>query len=77
MAHETNQLFCCGRMRRAATLDCSKHVDPFACPHVLVITDGATGEHALIIHDQATSAIGISFCPWCGTRLPGELAWND
>ncbi len=68
--------YCCGRMHNAATLSCTTHTDPFACPDVFVII-GTGGTHNLIVHDGGTSAIGISFCPWCGRRLPGELAWND
>jgi len=27
-------------------------------------------EYGLVVHDGGTSSVEISFCPWCGTKLP-------
>ncbi len=57
-------------MTRRLTLDCSTHSDPYECPDVLVTYDEKFDEHGLIIHDGGSSHLLISFCPWCGRRLP-------
>ena len=36
-------------------------------------------EYGLIIHDGSSSIITISFCPWCGKKLPESKSdlWFD
>lgn len=51
---------------------CDRHDDPFECPDALVTFDARFQEYGLIIHDGGTSAVGITFCPWCGSRLPAS-----
>ncbi|MEY9869026.1 hypothetical protein ABIE66_004405 [Peribacillus sp. B2I2] len=29
-------------------------------------------EYGLIIQDGGSSSIEITYCPWCGTKLPGS-----
>jgi hypothetical protein len=39
--------------------------------------DMVRGGFGLIIHnDGGGSVIQISFCPWCGTRLPEIAPWS-
>lgn len=61
---------CCESMARQVTWECDHHANPFDCPDALIKLDKRFVEYGLIIHDSGTSTIGISFCPWCGTRLP-------
>ncbi|WP_438824020.1 DUF6980 family protein [Bacillus sp. JJ1773] len=34
-----------------------------------MIFDEKHNDYGLIIHDGGTSSIGISFCPWCGSKI--------
>ena len=44
--------------------------DPLKCPDVLIQYSPKFDEYGLIVHDGGESSIAISFCPWCGTKLP-------
>ncbi|MEU9834971.1 hypothetical protein AB0D67_25850 [Streptosporangium sp. NPDC048047] len=59
-------------MTRQMMWRCEDHEDPFECPDALVRFNAGFQEYGLIIHDGETSVIGIAFCPWCGSRLPGS-----
>ena len=58
---------------------CPDHPDLFDCPDVLITYTAQFDEYGLIIHDGGSSCITISFCPWCGTRLPKSKyeRWRD
>lgn len=60
-------------MEYHATTTCDLH-DRFACPDVVmhryVNSDGEVW-FGIPIHDGGTSAIAVSFCPWCGRALAG------
>ncbi|WP_420800288.1 DUF6980 family protein [Neobacillus terrae] len=45
------------------------HKNPFKCPDKIIIFDENDNENGLIIHDGGTSSIGISYCPWCGSKI--------
>jgi hypothetical protein len=30
-------------------------------------------EYAIPVHDGGSSGIVITFCPWCGSKLPGSV----
>jgi hypothetical protein len=47
---------------------CEMHQNRDDCPDALIKT--VRGGYALIIHDGGASAVEISFCPWCGSKLP-------
>ncbi len=49
---------------------CEQHEDPFDCPDQLIDYNAKFDEYGLIIHDGGSSSMLISFCPWCGERLP-------
>lgn len=49
---------------------CEQHPDPFDCADNLVVYVAKFREYGLIIHDGGSSKITISYCPWCGARLP-------
>jgi len=61
---------CCEEMRTGTVLDCEVHTDPQECPDVLVRYVGRYNEYGLPVRDGGESYVVISFCPWCGTRLP-------
>lgn len=61
---------CCDEMQRQAEYRCDQHPDPFDCPDNLIRFADRLDEYGIIIHDGGTSFSRISFCPWCGTRLP-------
>ena len=63
---------CCDEMRRQIAWQCADHADQFECPDALVRYSDRFDEYGLIIHDGGTSVAVISFCPWCGSKLPDE-----
>ncbi|GLW11603.1 hypothetical protein Misp01_67310 [Microtetraspora sp. NBRC 13810] len=82
---------CCESMAGQLDWECDHHTDPFDCPDALIHFAERFVEYGLIVHDGGSSSITISFCPWCGTRLPesqrdrwfdalealGVDPWND
>ena len=44
--------------------------DPLECPDVLIQYSPKFDEYGLVVHDGGGSSIAISFCPWCGSKLP-------
>ncbi|MFC9688911.1 DUF6980 family protein [Kribbella sp. NPDC056951] len=61
---------CCETMDRQVSVTCDQHDDPFECADAVVTFSAKFQEYGLIIHDGGSSVLGISFCPWCGQRLP-------
>lgn len=70
---------CCELMEQNLTLSCGIHSTSEECPDVLVRFSEKFREYGLIVHDGGSSSIGISFCPWCGTKFPESLRdrWFD
>ena len=70
---------CCGEMKHRLIFDCSKCADSFECPDSLIYYNQKFDEYGLIIHDGGNSCISISFCPFCGTKLPASKRdlWFD
>lgn len=66
-------------MNRQVGLRCEVHADPFACPDALVRFVPRFQEYGLVVHDGGTSHVGITYCPWCGSRLPASQRdrWFD
>jgi hypothetical protein len=64
---------CCDSMRSQLRFECEHHASPFDCPDVLVAYEPKYNEYGLIVHDGGTSTMVISFCPWCGVKLPASL----
>ena len=61
---------CCDQMTEHANFTCADCVDPYECPDTLISYISRFDEYGIIIHDGGTSSISISYCPWCGTKLP-------
>lgn len=59
---------CCELMRQNSTLSCGYHDEEWGCPDVLVVH--TSSGLALPTRDGGGSYSPISFCPWCGARLP-------
>jgi hypothetical protein len=59
-------------MRRQVDLSNQKR-SPALDPDALVSYSPKFNEYGLIIHDGGSSVVLVSFCPWCGTRLPDSL----
>jgi hypothetical protein len=49
---------------------CELHTEPFDCPDCVIHYSPKFDEYGLVIHDGGSSTLAISFCPWCGARLP-------
>ena len=64
---------CCERMAAALAQSCDQHPDPYDCPDNLITQ--VRGGYGLIVHDGGRSFVAISYCPWCGGKLPpvGEI----
>jgi len=60
--------YCCEMMRADLTRLCSIHARREDCPDALIAVFGDS--YGLYVHDGGSSVIAISFCPWCGQRLP-------
>jgi hypothetical protein len=59
---------CCERMAVDLQHKCDVHSDRFECPDAFI--SSTRGGYGLMIHDGGHSVIEISFCPWCGSKLP-------
>ena len=57
-------------MRSNVENGCAQHPDRFECPDALVHYSERRNCYGLIIHDGTNSVISITFCPWCGAKLP-------
>jgi hypothetical protein len=57
-------------MQSQADYKCSEHADQFACPDSLIHYSEKFDEYGIIIRDGGNSVSFISFCPWCGAKLP-------
>ncbi|WP_434547977.1 DUF6980 family protein [Novosphingobium resinovorum] len=60
-------------MRSNIENNCDDHEDRFDCPDSLIHYSYQADSYGLIIHDGGSSIIGISYCPWCGAKLPNGL----
>ncbi|MDM5360382.1 hypothetical protein QUF78_21240 [Peribacillus sp. ACCC06369] len=63
---------CCETMKDQVNIMCNVHADPFDCPDTLITYNDKFDEYGLIIQDGGSSSIEITYCPWCGTKLPGS-----
>ena len=61
---------CCEDMNTKVNYVCKQHKNPFECPDCIIIYDAKFDEYGMIIHDGGSSSIGMSFCPWCGKKMP-------
>lgn len=70
---------CCENMEMATNLDCNSHQEAWNCPDTLISFIPKFDEYGIIIRDGGSSVLGISFCPWCGKKLPDSKRdeWFD
>jgi|688.fasta_scaffold40421_3 hypothetical protein len=71
--------YCCKQMTRQVNHKCEIHVDNYECPDALIDYSIKFDEYGIIIHDGGTSKISISYCPFCGKKLPDSKRdlWFD
>ena len=63
-------MHCCEEMKRQVEHSCPTSHGRSSCSDQLVSFNDVFNEYGLIVHDGGTSSVEISFCPWCGGRLP-------
>lgn len=70
---------CCEMMTSNVQHECAQHPDPADCPDALIGYSLTFDEYGIWIHDGGPSYVVISFCPWCGQRLPSSRRdeWFD
>ena len=61
---------CCSEMKRQVEYICDQCVDRNSCPDCLIDYRDIFDDYSLLIHDGGSSRILISFCPFCGEKLP-------
>jgi len=54
---------------------CDLHESRYDCPDALI--NMMRGGYGIIVHDGGSSVVEISFCPWCGAKLPPIAAIED
>lgn len=62
--------YCCKEMKKTIEHRCHIHENIYDCPDNLICYGRIFDEYGLIIHDGSASGIIISFCPFCGSKLP-------
>lgn len=61
---------CCEMMRSNVESVCEQHSDRHDCPDCLIACSPNGSSYGIMIHDGGSSVITITYCPWCGTKLP-------
>jgi hypothetical protein len=57
-------------MAYALTTTCRVHKDPADCPDRVMVYIPKFDEYGIPVRDGGSSMLVISFCPWCGKKLP-------
>ena len=57
-------------MTKQVNYKCDIHESPFDCPDALISYSEKSDEYGLIIYDGGHSVLTISYCPFCGAKLP-------
>ena len=50
--------------------ECDIHKNKLECVDALLDYNSKFDEYGIIIHDGGSAVSSISFCPYCGTKLP-------
>ena len=62
--------YCCDKMKYFINKRCDKHNNVFQCSDNILVYIEKFDKYGIIIHDSGESYIVISYCPWCGKKLP-------
>jgi len=62
--------FCCNKMQKSVTYKCDHDHDKWECGDQILHYGEVFDEYGLIIHDGGATFVSISYCPWCGKKLP-------
>lgn len=65
-------MHCCQDMNRHTGRMCDEHDDPYECPDYVIVYSSRFDEYGLVIHDGGCSSYTISYCPFCGEKLPAS-----
>ena len=65
---------CCETMRCNVEHTCDMHPIRYECPDCLIEYWPTSRTYGLIVYGQPVVSV-ISYCPWCGTKLPDRLEW--
>ena len=67
----------CSHMKTYAEFECDRHPDLRDCADALVLYDPTFDEYGIPVRDGGPSQSILSFCPWCGVKLPNSKrdAW--
>jgi hypothetical protein len=64
-------LYPCNHMAYYASPDqCDLHDDPWECTDYALVWIDMFDEYGIPIRDGGTSYYSLTFCPWCGIKLP-------
>jgi hypothetical protein len=61
---------CCDMMAGNVDSTCDQHPNRYDCPDCLIAYWPESKTYGIIVHDGGESVIVISYCPWCGGKLP-------
>lgn len=62
---------CCKTMKSLIEdWECNQHENKFDCADAIIDYNPKFDEYGIIIHDGGQSVSNISYCPYCGTKLP-------
>lgn len=64
--------YCCETMTSQINWCCEQHSNKYECPDALISYIEKYDEYVLIIHDGGSSLLTITYCPWCGHKLPAS-----
>ena len=70
---------CCEDMTQHVNYECPTCESKYDCPDVIIYYWDKFNEYGIAIHDGGASSIVISFCPFCGEKLPDSKRdlWFD
>lgn len=57
-------------MEDQVNYQCNQHPNAFDCPDKLIYFSEKFDEYGIIVHDGGSSFSVISYCPWCGSKIP-------
>ena len=56
--------------RQVADWQCDMHAGKCSCADAAIDFIAKFREYGILVRDGGSSSILISYCPWCGVRLP-------
>jgi hypothetical protein len=66
-------IHCCEDMKRNVEYTCDQHPNRSDCPDCLIEYLPRFRQYGILVHDGGSSMVTISYCPWCGAKLPDPI----